>query len=134
MLKYIIPYYVYYYYCYYYYYYCCYYYYYYYYYCCYYYYCTLYEMITLCSYTDSCRKCFTKRMSHLVHLLFWQPYKSSFFSLKSTYFLYISPVSAIPKHNSELYKEKTIRGLDRQRTIPTERPPLVDEVSANFSG
>jgi hypothetical protein len=24
--------------------------------------------------------------------------------------------------------------LDRKRTISTERPPLVDEVSANFSG
>jgi hypothetical protein len=26
------------------------------------------------------------------------------------------------------------RGLIRQRLIPTERPPLVSEVSANFSG
>jgi hypothetical protein len=26
-----------------------------------------------------------------------------------------------------------LRGLVRQRTIPTERPPLVAEVSANFS-
>jgi hypothetical protein len=32
-----------------------------------------------------------------------------------------------------LYKKK-LRGLVRQRTIPTERPPLVGEVSANFSG
>jgi hypothetical protein len=29
---------------------------------------------------------------------------------------------------------KKFRGLVRQRTIPTERPPLVGEVSANFSG
>jgi hypothetical protein len=29
---------------------------------------------------------------------------------------------------------KKLRGLVRQRTIPTERPPLVGEVSANFSG
>jgi hypothetical protein len=28
---------------------------------------------------------------------------------------------------------KKLRGLVRQRTIPTERPPLVGEVSANFS-
>jgi hypothetical protein len=27
-----------------------------------------------------------------------------------------------------------LRGLVRQQTIPTERPPLVGEVSANFSG
>jgi hypothetical protein len=27
---------------------------------------------------------------------------------------------------------KKLRGLARQRTIPTERPPLVGEVSANF--
>jgi hypothetical protein len=27
-----------------------------------------------------------------------------------------------------------LRGLVRQRSIPTERPPLVGEVSANFSG
>jgi hypothetical protein len=29
---------------------------------------------------------------------------------------------------------KKLRGLVRQRTIPTERPPLVGEVSANFNG
>jgi hypothetical protein len=29
---------------------------------------------------------------------------------------------------------KKLRGLVSQRTIPTERPPLVGEVSANFSG
>jgi hypothetical protein len=27
-----------------------------------------------------------------------------------------------------------LQGLVRQRTIPTERPPLVGEVSANFRG
>jgi hypothetical protein len=30
--------------------------------------------------------------------------------------------------------KKKLRGLVRQRTIPTERRPLVGEVSANFSG
>jgi predicted pyridoxine 5'-phosphate oxidase superfamily flavin-nucleotide-binding protein len=30
--------------------------------------------------------------------------------------------------------KKKLRGLVRQRTIPTEWPPLVGEVSANFSG
>jgi hypothetical protein len=30
--------------------------------------------------------------------------------------------------------KKTLRALVRQRTIPTERPPLLGEVSANFSG
>jgi hypothetical protein len=29
---------------------------------------------------------------------------------------------------------KKVRGLVRQRTVPTERSPLVGEVSANFSG
>jgi hypothetical protein len=33
-----------------------------------------------------------------------------------------------------LNRKKKIRGLVRQRIIPTERPPLVGEVSANFSG
>jgi hypothetical protein len=31
-------------------------------------------------------------------------------------------------------RKKKLRGLVRQRTIPTERPQLVGEVSANFSG
>jgi hypothetical protein len=31
-------------------------------------------------------------------------------------------------------KENKLRGLVRQRTIPTERPPLVGEVSTNFRG
>jgi hypothetical protein len=31
-------------------------------------------------------------------------------------------------------KKKYFRGLVRQRIIPTERPPLVGEDSANFSG
>jgi hypothetical protein len=35
--------------------------------------------------------------------------------------------------NSEEPPQK-FRGLVSQRTIPTERPPLVGEVSANFSG
>jgi hypothetical protein len=34
----------------------------------------------------------------------------------------------------ETKKKKLISGLARQRTIPTKRPPLVGEVSANFSG
>jgi hypothetical protein len=32
------------------------------------------------------------------------------------------------------YEKKKLRGFVRQRTIPTEQPPLVGEVSANFSG
>jgi hypothetical protein len=31
-------------------------------------------------------------------------------------------------------KDKNSGALVRQRSIPTERPPLVGEVSANFSG
>jgi hypothetical protein len=35
----------------------------------------------------------------------------------------------------EIYEElKPLRSLVRKRTIPTDRPPVVDEVSANFSG
>jgi hypothetical protein len=30
--------------------------------------------------------------------------------------------------------KKKLRGLVRQGTIPTERPPLVGKVNANFSG
>jgi hypothetical protein len=35
---------------------------------------------------------------------------------------------------STAYKQKNFEALVRKRTIPTERPPLVGEVSANFSG
>jgi hypothetical protein len=34
----------------------------------------------------------------------------------------------------EIKKKNKLRGLVRQRTIPTERPPLVGENSADFSG
>jgi hypothetical protein len=46
-------------------------------------------------------------------------------------------------HTSRFYHQKTILGdhniknstaLARERTIPTERPPPVGEVSANFCG
>jgi hypothetical protein len=40
------------------------------------------------------------------------------------YLMSLSPVQIVKK----------IWGLVRQRTIPTERSPLVGEVSANFSG
>jgi hypothetical protein len=33
-----------------------------------------------------------------------------------------------------LLNNKQLRGLVHQQTIPTERPPLVGEVSVNFSG
>jgi hypothetical protein len=38
------------------------------------------------------------------------------------------------ERNTSEIQEKKLRGLVRQRTIPTERLPLVGEVSANFSG
>jgi hypothetical protein len=34
----------------------------------------------------------------------------------------------------QILQTKNSGALVHQRTIPTERPPLVDEVSANFSG
>jgi hypothetical protein len=42
--------------------------------------------------------------------------------------------SAFLQHYFTISKTNKLRGLVRQRTIPTERPPLVGEVSANFSG
>jgi hypothetical protein len=43
-----------------------------------------------------------------------------------SFVLYVCPVSSIKQTNSG--------ALVRQRIVPTERPPLVGEVSANFSG
>jgi hypothetical protein len=37
-------------------------------------------------------------------------------------------------HNSLQEKKKTPWPVFRQRTLPTERPPLVSEVSAKFCG
>jgi hypothetical protein len=34
----------------------------------------------------------------------------------------------------DFYRQTNSGALIRQRTIPSERPPLVGEVSANFSG
>jgi hypothetical protein len=41
--------------------------------------------------------------------------------------------SIVPDFKNAINKTNS-RALVRQRTIPTERPPLVGEVSANFSG
>jgi hypothetical protein len=38
-----------------------------------------------------------------------------------------------PKYSPEHKQKKNSVALVRKRTIPTERPPLVGEVSANFS-
>jgi hypothetical protein len=49
----------------------------------------------------------------------------------------ISPYSSKIVEKKEILRtvsNKKFRFLVRQRTIPTERPPLVGEVSANFSG
>jgi hypothetical protein len=54
-------------------------------------------------------------------------------SVKTAYFHTILSVyfnSVLQKINAK----KTSGALVLQRTIPTERPPLVGEVSANFSG
>jgi hypothetical protein len=40
----------------------------------------------------------------------------------------------VRKHVSHPYRKRNAGALVRQRTLPTERPPLVGEVSANFSG
>jgi hypothetical protein len=47
-----------------------------------------------------------------------------------TYFLILK----LDENLRHLATHKKLRGLVRQRTIPPERPPLVGEVSANFSG
>jgi hypothetical protein len=38
------------------------------------------------------------------------------------------------ENKAELNKKTTYVVIFRKRNIPTERPPLVGEVSANFSG
>jgi hypothetical protein len=53
--------------------------------------------------------------------------------------IYCSLLLSSQKKNKIIAKHsklniKKLRGLVRQRTIPTERPPFVGEVSANFSG
>jgi hypothetical protein len=61
---------------------------------------------------------------------------------ETTIYLYICHMWQVQLHYAfpvppYLFVIKTLiklRGLVRQRTIPTERPPLVDEVSANFNG
>jgi hypothetical protein len=61
------------------------------------------------------------------------PYKTAqemFSSVSTHIFMGLSPWEA----NSCLAKLKTLWLLVRKRTIPTERPPLVGEVSANFCG
>jgi hypothetical protein len=40
---------------------------------------------------------------------------------------------ASPTQSSDIRSNKKFRGLVRQRTIPTERPPLVGEFNTNFS-
>jgi hypothetical protein len=46
----------------------------------------------------------------------------------------ISNLTYIEEWVENYEQEKKSGALVRQRTIPTERPPLVGEVSANFSG
>jgi hypothetical protein len=43
-------------------------------------------------------------------------------------------VTGCPPSYAEDQTKKSSRALVRQRTIPTEQPPLVGEVSANFNG
>jgi hypothetical protein len=38
------------------------------------------------------------------------------------------------RYNGRILCVRVAQALDRKRTIPTERPPLVGEVSANFCG
>jgi hypothetical protein len=45
----------------------------------------------------------------------------------------INAIKDIPKRQKPIFgEEEKIHGLSPRRTIPTERPPLVSEVSANF--
>jgi len=43
-------------------------------------------------------------------------------------------ITMFPQFKKEKLKKKTSVALVRERTIPTERPPPVVEVSANFCG
>jgi hypothetical protein len=41
-------------------------------------------------------------------------------------------MATILKYNNNYKKKNNSLALIRERTIPTERPPLVGEISANF--
>jgi hypothetical protein len=57
-----------------------------------------------------------------------------FFPLATTGFLFFT-LSLLGSHDHSHWKKKlNSLALVRERTIPTERPPLVGEVSANFCG
>jgi hypothetical protein len=43
-------------------------------------------------------------------------------------------IRTLEKGEKKTKKKLNSLALDRKRTIPTERPPLVGEVSANFYG
>jgi hypothetical protein len=47
---------------------------------------------------------------------------------------YVDDVNLLGDNIDTLKKNTNSVALVRERTIPTERPPLVDEVSANFYG
>jgi poly-D-alanine transfer protein DltD len=48
--------------------------------------------------------------------------------------IYLTLFSTCVWYSYKKKKQTNSRALVRQRTIPTKRPPLVGEVSANFSG
>jgi hypothetical protein len=61
----------------------------------------------------------------------WSPYARSPLLMLSFTYTGVSELTRTSIHEIFLLSPGA---LVRQRTIPTERPPLVGEVSANFSG
>jgi hypothetical protein len=68
----------------------------------------------------------------LLHLLFNQEASSEMSSYLRAAWSY-NPIHSIVPDPDSSYKTKLLGFLVRKRTIPTERPQPVGEVSANFS-
>jgi hypothetical protein len=80
----------------------------------------------------SSRFLFSRDFSTAVWLLVGVVVQSWYCPIRSVYVFTLSDVKNTKSCSIHLLIKK-LRGLVRQRTIPTERPPLVGEVSANFS-
>jgi hypothetical protein len=66
----------------------------------------------------------------LIRILFLDCYSVWMWEMLQTFRRYLRP----PDYHYKLTKQTELCGLIRKRTIPTERPLLVSEASANFCG
>ena len=89
----------------------------------------------------------SQKCTRLIHALSRSAKMNWGLSSKALYSIYIGAIlplmiygvpvwiKALEKeHNRTIYNRYSSVGLVRERTIPTERPPPVGEVSANFCG